>query len=84
MTDEARLAKLLNLRRRIDQQIRAVESRIDGTPRRKTRRQPAPCGTDGGYYRHLRRTKTAPCDDCLYAHRVAERVRRLQRAEKAT
>lgn len=36
--------------------------------------QPAKCGTDGGYYRHLRRTKTDPCDDCKHAHAVAGRA----------
>lgn len=28
----------------------------------------AKCGTDAGYYRHLRRTKTEPCEACKRAH----------------
>lgn len=80
MTDEARLAQLLTLRRRIDGDIKRVETRIDrGRIRRRPRRQRATCGTDGGYYRHLRTTNTPACEDCKAAHRVAERVRRIQR-----
>lgn len=37
----------------------------------------AQCGTDGGYYRHLRRTKTEPCTPCRKAH--AERKRQLEK-----
>lgn len=29
---------------------------------------PAKCGTDSGYYRHLRTTKTEPCGPCKAAH----------------
>ena len=37
-------------------------------------RQPvAKCGTDGGYHRHLRITKTTACDACKAAHREANR-----------
>ncbi len=80
MTDEARLARLLALRERIEREIKQVESRIDSTVRRRRpRRERAKCGTDGGYYRHLRTTHTHPCEDCKAAHRVAERVRRIQR-----
>lgn len=31
-------------------------------------RPPAECGTDSGYYRHLRTTNTPACDPCLAAH----------------
>jgi hypothetical protein len=52
-------------------------------PRVKGRRAAAVCGTDGGYYRHVRTTRTAPCDACLFAHREAERYRRVAREAKA-
>lgn len=39
-------------------------------------KRPAKCGTDGGYYRHLRITKTEPCEACRQAH--AQRKRQLQ------
>ena len=35
----------------------------------------AVCGTDSGYYRHLRQTATPPCDACRAAHAVANRRR---------
>jgi len=41
----------------------------------KTRRQPAKCGTDGGYYRHRRITNTEPCDACKRAHADWKRQR---------
>lgn len=40
----------------------------------------AACGTDSGYYRHLRQLKDTPCADCRAAHSVAE-VARLKRKE---
>lgn len=33
----------------------------------------ARCGTDGGYYRHLRKTHTPPCEPCKAAHAAANR-----------
>jgi hypothetical protein len=33
------------------------------------------CGTDSGYFRHLRTTKTEPCDACRAAHAEANRVK---------
>ena len=48
----------------------------------RRKRQPAKCGTDGGYYRHLRKTKTPPCAWCKRAHATAERER-SERARKA-
>lgn len=39
--------------------------------RRSWRRQPAQCGTDSGYYRHLRVTNTPPCAECKKAHSAA-------------
>lgn len=40
-----------------------------------TRVQPAVCGTDGGYFRHLRILHEPACDDCKAAHAAAERYR---------
>jgi WhiB family redox-sensing transcriptional regulator len=42
---------------------------------------PARCGTDAGYYRHLRNTRTEPCRPCIDAHTAANRGRRQIRAE---
>jgi WhiB family redox-sensing transcriptional regulator len=35
----------------------------------------AECGTDAGYYRHLRQTCTEPCVECRSAHASAQRKR---------
>jgi hypothetical protein len=86
MTDEAHLAKLLRLRARIDTEIRRLERRIAAATiagRIPARRGTARCGTDGGYYRHIRTTFTPPCADCLAAHAAAEHVRRIQRRAAA-
>lgn len=84
MTDEARLARLLALQRRTEAEIARLEARLSRVKQKRARRytQHAKCGTDGGYYRHLRTTHTAPCEDCKAAHRIAERVRRLQRVSQ--
>lgn len=42
----------------------------------------AKCGTDSGYYRHLRRTGTPACGPCKAAHSRAE-MERQARAQKA-
>lgn len=47
----------------------------------KPRRKVAQCGTDGGYYRHLRRTKTTPCKPCRRAHAHAQALR-VARSQK--
>lgn len=44
-------------------------------------RPPAVCGTEGGYYRHLRITKTPTCAACRLAHNHAENLRRQARRE---
>jgi hypothetical protein len=51
----------------------------DYSPRR---RRVARCGTDSGYYRHLRRTKTKPCAACKSAHSQAVWRRFLARQER--
>ena len=43
----------------------------------------AACGTDAGYYRHLRRLDEDPCEPCRQAHRIADRERSRRRRERA-
>lgn len=43
------------------------------------RNQVALCGTEGGYYRHLRTLRETPCDECRMAHRFQERLRKARR-----
>lgn len=40
----------------------------------------ARCGTDAGYYRHLRYTFTEPCKACREAHAFAHRARKVRLA----
>jgi hypothetical protein len=44
-------------------------------------RAPASCGTDAGYYRHIR-TKGSPCTDCREAHARAESGRKRNRGHR--
>jgi hypothetical protein len=48
------------------------------TTRERRKQVEAACGTDSGYYRHLRGTKTVPkskpCEACRLAHRAAGRA----------
>lgn len=53
----------------------------EGPPPKRGVRPPAECGTEGGYYRHLRITKTPTCADCRLAHNHAENLRRQARRE---
>lgn len=47
------------------------------SPQKHLRRpQVARCGTDAGYYRHLRYMGTEPCQECKEAHAMAWRVRK--------
>jgi hypothetical protein len=83
-TDQKRLAELRLLQARIEDEIRWLEGTIRGE---RTRLATALCGTDGGYYRHVRGNKTTPrskpCTPCKVAHRVAERERAARRQEAA-
>lgn len=45
-------------------------------------RPPAKCGTDSGYYRHMRTLKEPPCDACAEAHRVKHRDRERPSSRK--
>lgn len=56
-----------------------------GTTEGERRRRPQPprqrptvarCGSDAGYYRHLRQTNTEPCQECREAHAMAARLRK--------
>lgn len=48
--------------------------------KRPVRPHVARCGTDAGYYRHLRQTFTEPCGACKEAHAIAGRIRSHQLA----
>lgn len=39
------------------------------------RKKRAECGTDSGYYRHIRTLKQPPCEPCAEAHRAKSRNR---------
>lgn len=55
--------------------------RGDRRTRRPAVRPPvARCGTDGGYYRHLRYTFSEPCQACKEAHAMAWRLRKHREA----
>jgi hypothetical protein len=53
-------------------------------PPRKTRiaKNPAKCGTPGGYRKHLR-DGTPICEPCLTGNRTYERERRRRRTQRA-
>lgn len=70
MSPAQRLAKLLDLRARVELEIAAI---LDKPTRR--RRVNSPCGTDSGYYRH-RRNQEPTCELCRRAHTLANRKRR--------
>ena len=42
-----------------------------------------PCGTDAGYHRHLRVTKTEPCAECRKAHALMEQIRAARKKKAA-
>lgn len=42
-------------------------------------RPSAICGTDSGYYAHLRRGRDTPCDECKAAHSAAARASAARR-----
>lgn len=89
----ARVAKLYELRHKIDSEIEMIEQEVEGelaamqrarnaarlAKVKVRRRRTAECGTEGGYYRHRRTLKEPACDACKLAHRVAEALRRETR-----
>ena len=56
---------------------RESERRLSGA------RKIALCGTEGGYYRHVRTLRQPACDACKLAHREAERERSERRKQRA-
>jgi len=95
----AHIERLYAMRRSINQEIARIEAEIDADIRAMRRakeaaavasvsvdrRTIAACGTDGGYYRHIRTLDEDACEACKLAHRVAERersARRIARAEQ--
>ncbi len=93
MTRLERLATLHQLRAKVDAEIVAIERALsveqerarrlarEETLRRKVSRKVALCGTPSGYYRHRRALAEPACEDCLRAHRQAERERAKRRKE---
>jgi hypothetical protein len=82
IVNQRHLDELYALRKKVDQQIAAVETRVKQERSRRPRSYVAECGTDGGYYRHLRTIGERACDDCKRAHRDYERER-ARRAKSA-
>lgn len=87
-TQAARLARLYQLRERLDAEIAATEALARQSPRRVKRRSRhdiPPCGTESAYQRHRyfgqRLPPADPCG-CLAAHaahnREQDRQRRLR------
>lgn len=57
-------------------QAKYLNTRQPGADRdRAGRRRQAICGTDSGYYKHIRRLKESACEPCRMAHAEAERDR---------
>jgi len=83
-----RLVKLYGLRAQIDEEIHTIEAAManeaewvkKAREESNTKARVAPCGTDSGYYRHLRREKRPACPACLAAHASATRRRREESA----
>lgn len=82
VVNQRHLDNLYALRRKVEQEIAAVETRIREQRSRRPRSIVAECGTDGGYYRHRRTVGEAACADCKRAHRDYERER-ARRAKAA-
>lgn len=88
-----RLKHLYKLQRQVAAEIAGIEAEVtnevEAIKRARAEAQAAGvkapnkraalCGTDSGYYRHLRGTKTPPCDACKLAHRTAEALRQKAR-----
>ncbi len=47
-------------------------------------RRPAKCGTDAGYYRHVRALREEPCAGCRAAHAKAEYDRKMRAKARVT
>jgi hypothetical protein len=85
----SKLDDLYRLRERVDQAIGAEVARLEEHARREHQRfvdlkrngMRARCGTDSGYYSHVRYRKEAACEPCKQAHREAESRRRNRREQ---
>lgn len=83
MPDVEKLARLQHLRAEVNRQIVA----LGGPPwAPRPPRKPvnaAMCGTDGGYYRHVRTLGEPACVACLAAHAAYEHDRSKRAREGA-
>lgn len=60
-----------------------TEKEREGMVKPRIRVAVAACGTDAGYYRHLRYSHTPACAECLQAHSAASSRRTAKRRAKA-
>lgn len=87
----ARLVKLYELRATLDEEIHDIEANMANEAELVKRARAAhqrkaaiaPCGTDSGYYRHLRKAKEPACPACLAAHALVTRKRAAARKASA-
>lgn len=71
---EERLAALLRLRERVDEEIVRLQAAARRKVRsRRSRHEKPPCGTEQGYQWHRSRDQAAD-DACKLAHRLHNRV----------
>jgi hypothetical protein len=83
----ARLVKLYELRGALDDEIHDIEAAMANEvafvkaarESSNSKARIASCGTDSGYYRHLRRLKQPACPACLAAHAAVTRERAARR-----
>lgn len=70
MRKAEQLARLLDTRQRVDNEIEQLRREINGVV----------CGTDSMYYHHRRVRNEPACDECRRAHAAAERRRKTRKA----
>lgn len=83
-----RLVKLYDVRAQIDEEIHCIEAAMVNETEyikaarasSRTKASIAACGTDSGYYRHLRKLKQPACPACLAAHALVTRERANRQA----
>lgn len=86
----ARLVKLYELRAQIDAEIHDIEAVMANEAAfvarareaSRTKARVASCGTDSGYYRHVRRLRQPACPACLAAHALVTRERAAKKREQ--
>ena len=74
VTVDQRIAKLFELRDRIDTEIERLSK---GKRKRRHKDDVPPCGTETGYQRH--RYRGEKCDPCTAAHAAYNRARYRER-----